>query len=266
MDGAQARVIGHLRSKMKETNVDHGQLKQLPAMTECNVLLSGLFIVLAAASSTAAQSVIEKEKFDVEKARVYLATVLPHHPVLARDGHASNRVFIYMDDGVMTRREGEGPVRTIAFHRGDIGWIAASSGYVSENTTDRPVRILIVDLKATPSGPAAVAKLDPAIVDPAHYTIVLDNDQVRVLRIHFEPHDKGQRHEHSLDRIVAVPKRPRTCEGGRRAHGWRCDPHRGECLGAACRSNSRRAEVVLHSVNRSRRFCLGSRNRSQHDG
>jgi hypothetical protein len=60
----------------------------------------------------------------------------------------------------------------------------------------------MVDLKATPSGPAAVAKLDPAIVDPAHYTIVLDNDQVRVLRIHFEPHDKGQRHEHSLDRVV----------------------------------------------------------------
>jgi ribosomal protein L4 len=59
-----------------------------------------------------------------------------------------------------------------------------------------------VDLKGTPSGPAPVTKLDPALVDPKHYTVALDNDQVRVLRIHFEPHDTGQRHEHILDRVV----------------------------------------------------------------
>jgi len=170
-------------------------------MTERNVVLS-TFIVLAAAASTAAQSVIEKEQFDVEKARVYVATVQPHRPVLAPNGHARNRVFIYMDDGVMTRREGNGPAKTIIFHRGDVGWIPASSGYVSENTTDRPVRILMVDLKGTPLGPAPVTKLDPAVVDPKHYTVVLENDQVRVLRIHFEPHDKGQQHEHILNRIV----------------------------------------------------------------
>lgn len=177
-------------------------MAQSRAMTERNVVLSALFIVLAAAGSTAAQSVIEEEKFDVEKARVYVASVQPHRPVLAPNGHARNRVFIYMDDGVMTRREGNSPAKTIVFHRGDVGWIPASSGYVSENTTDRPVRILMVDLKGTPSGPTRVTKLDPAIVDPKHYTVVLENDQVRVLRIHFDPHDKGQRHEHILNRIV----------------------------------------------------------------
>jgi hypothetical protein len=171
-------------------------------MTARHVLLSTLFIVLGAASFTAAQSVIEKEKFDVEKARVYVATVQPHRPVLAPNGHARNRVFVYMDDGAMTRREGNSGAKTIVFQRGDVGWIPASSGYVSENTTDRPVRILMVDLKGTPSGPTPVTKLDPAVVDPKHYTVVLENDQVRVLRIHFEPHDKGQRHEHILNRIV----------------------------------------------------------------
>jgi hypothetical protein len=171
-------------------------------MSECNVVLSVLFIVLAAASSTAGQHVIEKEKLDVEKARVYEATIQPHRPVLAPNGHARNRVFIYMDDGAMTRREGNGPASTIVFHRGDVGWIPASGGYVSENTADRPVRILMVDLKGTPSGTAPVTTLDPVVVDPRHYTAVLENDQVRVLRIHFEPHDKGPRHEHILDRIV----------------------------------------------------------------
>jgi hypothetical protein len=171
-------------------------------MVERNVVLPTLFIVLAAASSTAAQSVIEKEKFDLDKARVYEATVLPHRPVLAPRGHTTNRVFIYMDDGVMTRREDDGPARTIVFHRGDVGWIPASGGYVSENTTDRPVRILMVDLKGKPSGPAPVTEIDPAVVDPSHYRVVLENDHVRVLRIHFEPHDKGARHEHILNRIV----------------------------------------------------------------
>ena len=171
-------------------------------MAERNVVLSTLFVVLAAASSTAAQSVIEKEKLDAEKARVYEATVQPHRPVLAPRGHATNLVFIYMDDGVMTRREGNSPAKTVVFHRGDVGWLPASSGYVSENTTDRPVRILMVDLKGTPSGPAPVTKLDPAVVDARHYAVVLENDQVRVLRIHYEAHDKGQLHEHILNRVV----------------------------------------------------------------
>jgi hypothetical protein len=175
---------------------------QSRAMTERDVVLSTLFIVLAAAGSTAAQSVIENEKFDVEKARVYVATVQPHRPVLASNGHARNRVFIYMDDGVMTRREENSPAKTVVFHRGDVGWIPASRGYVSENTTDRAVRILMVDLKGTPSGPKPVTTLDPAVVDPKHYTVELENDQVRVLRIHFEPHDKGPQHEHILNRIV----------------------------------------------------------------
>jgi uncharacterized RmlC-like cupin family protein len=182
---------------------------QSRAMTERNVSLSMLFIVLAVASSTAAQnatarraSVTEKEKFDVDKAHVYVATVQSHRPVLAPNGHATNRVFIYMDDGVMTRRVGNSPAKTIVFHRGDVGWVPASGGYVSENTTDRPVRILIVDLKGKPSGSAPVTKLDPVVVDPKHYTVVLENDQVRVLRIHFGPHDQGERHEHILNRVV----------------------------------------------------------------
>ena len=171
-------------------------------MSERNVVLSAVFIALAAASSTAAQSVIEQEKFDVDKARVYEATVQPHRPVLAPRGHATNRVFIYMDDGVMTRREGNSPAKTIVFHRGDVGWVPASSGYVSENTTDSAVRILMVDLKSIPSGPTPQTKLDPVVIDPKHYTVMLENDQVRVLRIHFEPHEKGPQHEHILNRVV----------------------------------------------------------------
>ena len=37
---------------------------------------------------------------------------------------------------------------------------------------------------------------DPVKVDPKHYKVVFENDQVRVLRIHYGPHEKSVMHEH----------------------------------------------------------------------
>jgi hypothetical protein len=142
------------------------------------------------------------EKLDTPKARVYVATLQPHTPSPSPNGHATNRVLIYMDDGVMTRKVGLDPVEVISFRRGDVRWRPASRGYVAENTSDHPIRILEIDLKGEPSGPAPVTKLDPTVVDPKRYKVVFENEQVRVLRIHFDAHDKGAEHEHILNRVV----------------------------------------------------------------
>ena len=37
---------------------------------------------------------------------------------------------------------------------------------------------------------------DPVKVDPKHYKVEFENDQVRVLRIHYEPGEKSVMHEH----------------------------------------------------------------------
>jgi quercetin dioxygenase-like cupin family protein len=37
---------------------------------------------------------------------------------------------------------------------------------------------------------------DAAKVDPKHYKVELENDQVRVLRIHYGPHEKSVMHDH----------------------------------------------------------------------
>ena len=43
----------------------------------------------------------------------------------------------------------------------------------------------------------AVAKgQDPVKVDPAHYKLVSENAEVRVLRFHYGPHEKSVMHEH----------------------------------------------------------------------
>lgn len=140
-------------------------------------------------------------KLDTPQARVYIATLQPHVPSRSPNGHATNRVLVYLDDGVMTRQEGTA-TETIAFKRGDVRWRPASGAYVAENTGTEPLRILEIDLKGGPSGPPPVTALDPPVVDPSRYAVEFENASVRVLRVHFEPRATGARHEHLLNRIV----------------------------------------------------------------
>jgi len=160
-----------------------------------------LLFAAIAQQSPSAPPVTVTPRLDTPQARVIVATLEPHRPVNAANGHATNRVLIYLDDGAMTSKEGERST-PIAFHRGDVRWRPASGAYVAENTGDRPIRILEVDLKTAPAAPAPPAKLDPTIVDPAHYKVVLENEYVRVLRIHFGPREKSPLHEHLLNRVV----------------------------------------------------------------
>ncbi len=140
-------------------------------------------------------------KLDTPQARVYVATLPPHAPSRSPNGHATNRVLVYLDDGVMTRQEGS-TTENIVFTRGDVRWRPASGAYVAENTGSQPIRILEIDLKGGPSGPPAVTALDPAVVDPSRYSVDFENASVRVLRVHFEPHAKSAVHEHLLNRVV----------------------------------------------------------------
>jgi len=140
-------------------------------------------------------------RLDTPQASVIVATLQPRTPAIAKNGHATNRVLIYLDNGVMTRKEGDQST-TIEFRRGDVRWRPASGAYIAENISDHPVRILEVDLKGPPAGPAPVSTLDPAAVDGRHYKVELENEHVRVLRIHYEAREKGQMHEHILNRVV----------------------------------------------------------------
>jgi len=141
------------------------------------------------------------QRLDTPQARVYIATLQPHTPSISKNGHATNRVLIYMDDGTMTVKEGSGTT-SLAFKRGDVRWRAAGGPYTAENTSDHAIRILEIDLKGPPAGPAPVTKLDPAAVDPQHYKVEFENEFVRVLRVHFGPGEKGAMHEHILNRVV----------------------------------------------------------------
>jgi hypothetical protein len=167
-------------------------------MTHQTVLALLLAAGLQAQNAPAPAAIAQK--LDTPQARVYVATLLPRTPSRAPTGHATNRVLVYLDEGVMTREEGT-EKQTIVFHRGDVRWRPAGGAYVSENTSDHPIRILEIDLKGGP-GPAQTTKLDPTVVDARHYKVEFENAQVRVLRVHYDAHDTGVEHEHILNRVV----------------------------------------------------------------
>ena len=163
-------------------------------------LLAAILSIAPLAQSPPAPAAITP-KLDAPRARVIVATLQPRTPSIARTGHATNRVLIFLDNGVMTRTEGDQKT-TIEFRRGDVRWRPASGPYTAENISDHPIRILEIDLKGPPMGPLPMTKLDPPAVDPRHYKVEFENEYVRVLRVHFEPHEKGETHEHILDRVV----------------------------------------------------------------
>jgi quercetin dioxygenase-like cupin family protein len=163
--------------------------------------MKGLLACALLALTYQAPAVTIAQKLDTPQVRVFTATLQPHAPVVSKNGHATHRVLIYMDDGAMTVTEGSGKT-TISFKRGDVRWRPSSGPYTAENISDHPIRILEIDLKGPPAGPAPVTTLDPVAVDPQHYKVEFENESVRVLRVHFGPGEKGARHEHILNRVV----------------------------------------------------------------
>ena len=55
-----------------------------------------------------------------------------------------------------------------------------------------PLYGLVVCLCLVPFLPAQ----DAAKVDPKHYTVLSENDQVRILKVHYGPHEKSVMHSH----------------------------------------------------------------------
>lgn len=163
--------------------------------------IAALILAAALAAQTPSGAAAIESKFDTAQVRVYIATLQPHTPVQSRNGHATNRVLIYLDNGVMTRQDG-GQKAQLELQRGQVRWRPASGPYVAENIGDRPLRILEIDLKGKPGGPAPASKIDPTVVDARHYKVEFENEQVRVLRVHYDAHDQGVEHQHILNRVV----------------------------------------------------------------
>ena len=152
---------------------------------------------LLQAQAQPAQPIIENEYV-----RVMRVTVTENHKTAPHD-HKMNRVMIYLDPGrQITRYEG-GRTTDVTWKAGQALWSPASGTHVAEITATNPVTIVEVELKKATGSPVPVTgTLDPVKVDPGHYHVEFENDQVRVLRVRIGPGESAPLHQHSLPRLV----------------------------------------------------------------
>ena len=163
---------------------------------------------LAVASTSFAWQLLAADnnvKIDNDHARVLVVNSAPDAKSALHE-HKMNRVMIYLDAGKIIIGDPNGKDETQNFKAGEMLWSPARGPHTSFNASGHAVRIVEIELKSKPGAASANAKkypaLDPVKVDPKRYKIELENDQVRVTRARYAPHEKGVTHEHLLDRVV----------------------------------------------------------------
>src|SRR6266851_8512200 len=73
-----------------------------------------------------------------------------------------------------------------------------------ENLSGAASESIMVELKKPGAAATVETTLDPVKLDPKHYKVVINNDQVRVLRAKYGPHEKSVMHEHPASVAVFV--------------------------------------------------------------
>ncbi len=157
-----------------------------------------LTLLIAAAAIAAAQNTTV---VDNDQVRVLKVTQKPHVKTGLHD-HKVNRVMIYLQPGKQNF-DYEGTKKVLDWKAGQALWSPASGKHIAEIVSDNPVTIVEVELKkpGTP-GKTSYPALDPVKVDPKHYKVEMENDQVRVLRVKFPAHAGAPMHEHARGRVV----------------------------------------------------------------
>lgn len=143
-------------------------------------------------------------KVDVDNAQVRILriTIGPHEKTPMHEHPASATVWLTDANGKLTSSDG----KTEEFHMtaGQVQWSGPEKHW-GENTSDKPLELIQVELKSSGAKTAAAQGwIDPVTVDPKHYKVELENDQVRVLRYTAGPHEKSAMHDHPAYIVVAV--------------------------------------------------------------
>ncbi len=164
-------------------------------------LIPFCFICFALVVFALAQT--SRTNIDNDQVKVLSVTVEPHQKTPLHQ-HAVNRIMIYLQAGRQTIDYQDGKKVVLDWRAGEAKWSPASGMHIAEITSDKPVTIVEMELKKPgSSAQAGTSSLDPVKVDPKHYKVEFENDQVRVLRVQIGAKETAPMHEHVLSRVVA---------------------------------------------------------------
>ena len=154
-------------------------------------------LLLISAASLCAQ---RPAPIDNDQVRVLVVTDEPHRKGAMHE-HKMNRVMIYLDPGENKLEYENGKTDHQKFKAGEVRWSPAGGRHTSENPGAAPFRVVEVELKQ-PGKPFSAPELDPVKLEPKVYKVLIDNPQVRVLRVNIPARHKIPMHQHALNRVV----------------------------------------------------------------
>jgi len=158
-----------------------------------------LLLAVAVASSLAEETV--KTPINNDDVRVLDVVVQPHEKTKMHE-HKANRVMLYRTAGAQDFEYADGRKSTLKFRQNQVMWSPQDGMHLAAVATEKPVNIVEIELKKPGAGKKITTALDPLKVDPKHYKLEFENDQVRVFRVKFGPHESAPLHEHQLNRIM----------------------------------------------------------------
>jgi quercetin dioxygenase-like cupin family protein len=164
-----------------------------------------LAVLALAASPALAQDAVKvdpahhKVALENEHVRVLRATLKPGEKTPSHQHPAVVAVFLTDSQFRITSVGAAAPDETPR-KAGDVVAVPATT-HVAENIGKTTSEVVVVELKAPPAGKPVAKSADK--VDPKHYTLVTENDRVRVLRVRYGPKEKSIMHEHPA--LVAIP-------------------------------------------------------------
>src|ERR1017187_8421222 len=132
---------------------------------------------------------------DNDQVRALVAHQQPHAKTPLHE-HQFNRVMVYLQSGsefFFYTNKAPAPMN---FKAGEVQWSPAGGMHMAEITSPEPVTIVEIELKKPGAKLSATGPLDPVVVDPKHYKVEFENDQVRVLRVKIGPHESTPEHQH----------------------------------------------------------------------
>ena len=157
-----------------------------------------LILVFALVVAASAQRAIVVDNEDV---RIPKVTVQPGHKTSMHQ-HRQNRVMIYLNPGGQKTVYEDGREVVDNWKAGEPLWSPMTGNHTVEIMGEGPITIVEVELRKPGGDGPPLTVLDPVKVDPKHYTVDFENDQVRVVRVRIGPNESTPMHEHVRKRVA----------------------------------------------------------------
>lgn len=157
-----------------------------------------LLLFVCAASVSAQRSIVVENDW----VRIPKVTVPTDHSTGFHE-HSMNRVMIYLNEAGQTVEMQAGGKTQQTWRAGEALWSPAIGQHRVIMRAPKPVTIVEIELrKPAGSGKPVLTEMDPPRVDSNHYTVEMQNEQVRVIRVRIPAGETAPMHRHVRKRVV----------------------------------------------------------------